>query len=151
MLAASLAKEKGYDQVLWTDAFEHKYVQEIGTMNVVFIIGPKAITPDLESGTILNGITRDSVLTLLNEMGLTIEERPLSIDEIMEAYKAGTLREVFGTGTAATVSPIKELRYKDYEMHFDTSKWEVMPTVKARLDDIRSCKVHDKYGWMVKI
>jgi len=149
--ATAEAKEKGYDQVLWTDAIEHKYVQEIGTMNVVFIVNDKAITPDLNAGTILNGVTRNSVLTLLNEMGLTIEERPISIDEIMDAYKAGQLREVFGTGTAATVSPIKELRYKDFVMHFDITKWEVMPSVKARLDDIRSSKVADKYGWMVKI
>ena len=149
--ATAEAKEKGYDQVLWTDAIEHKYVQEIGTMNVVFIINNKAITPDLNSGTILNGVTRNSVLTLLQEMGLTVEERPLSIDEIIDAYKAGQLREVFGTGTAATVSPIKELRYRDFVMHFDVSKWEVMPSVKARLDDIRSSKVADKYGWMVKI
>ena len=149
--ATAEAKQKGYDQVLWTDAFEHKYVQEIGTMNVVFIIGNKAVTPDLEAGTILNGITRNSVLSLLGEMGLTIEERPLSIDEIIKAYKEGELREVFGTGTAATVSPIKELRYKDFVMHFDTSKWEVMPAVKAKLDDIRSCKAPDTFGWMVKI
>ena len=149
--ATAEAKQKGYDQVLWTDAFEHKYVQEIGTMNVVFIIGNKAITPDLEAGTILNGVTRNSVLSLLGEMGLTVEERPLSIDEIMKAYKEGELKEVFGTGTAATVSPIKELRYKDFVMHFDTSKWEVMPAVKSKLDDIRACKAPDTFGWMVKI
>jgi branched-chain amino acid aminotransferase len=149
--ATAEAKKKGYDQILWTDAAEHKYVQEIGTMNVVFIIGNKAITPDLEAGTILNGVTRNSVLTLLKEMGLSIEERPLSIDEIIDAYKNGTLREVFGTGTAATVSPIKELRYKDFVMNFDVAKWEVMPSVKARLDDIRASKAEDKYGWMVKI
>jgi branched-chain amino acid aminotransferase len=84
-------------------------------------------------------------------MGVIIEERPLSIDEIMEAYKAGELHEVFGTGTAANVSPIKELRYKDFVMHFDISKWKVMPAAKRRLDDIRSGKAEDKYGWMVKI
>jgi branched-chain amino acid aminotransferase len=149
--ATAEAKEKGYDQVLWTDSVEHKYVQEIGTMNVVFIIGNKAITPDLEAGTILNGVTRNSVLTLLNEQGLIIEERPLSIDEIIRAYTDGELKEVFGTGTAATVSPIKELRYKDFVMHFDISKWEVMPAVKSRLDNIRSCNAPDTYGWMVKI
>lgn len=149
--ATTVAKEKGYDQVLWTDAFEHKYVQEIGTMNVIFIMGNKAVTPGLEEGTILNGVTRSSVLTLLHEMDLTVEERPLSIDEIMEAYKSGQLKEVFGTGTAATVSPIKELRYKDFVMQFDLAQWEVMPAVKARLDDIRACRTEDKYGWMVKI
>src|SRR6476620_4114860 len=119
MYATAQAKKKGYDQVLWTDAFEHKYVQEIGTMNVIFIIGDKAVTPDLGAGTILAGVTRDSVLTLLKEAGLTIEERALSIDEIIDAYKAGSLHEVFGTGTAATISLIKELRYKDFVMSFD--------------------------------
>lgn len=149
--ATTKAKQQGYDQVLWTDAAEHKYVQEIGTMNVIFIIGNKAVTPDLEAGTILNGVTRSTVLTLLQDMGLQIEERPLSIDEIIEAYKAGQLKEVFGTGTAATVSPIKELKYKDFVMNFEVAQWEVMPTVKARLDDIRACRAEDKWSWMVKI
>jgi branched-chain amino acid aminotransferase len=149
--ATTEAKAKGYDQVLWTDAFEHKYVQEIGTMNVMFIIGNKVVTPDLEAGTILNGVTRSTVLTLLKEMGLAIEERPLSIDEIIDAYKAGELKEVFGTGTAATVSPIKELCYKDFVMHFDVANWKIMPAVKGRLDDIRACRVEDRHGWMVKI
>ncbi|MBO9683008.1 MAG: branched-chain amino acid aminotransferase [Flavisolibacter sp.] len=148
---SALAKQKGYDQVLWTDAVEHKYVQEIGTMNVVFIIGNKAITPDLASGTILAGVTRDSVLTLLKEAGFTVEERPISIDEIIDAYKAGTLREVFGTGTAATISPLKELRYKDFIMSFDTDQWEISPMIKNWLTDIREGRREDKYGWMVKV
>jgi branched-chain amino acid aminotransferase len=151
MMATHIAKEKGYDQVLWTDAYEHKYVQEIGTMNVVFIIGGKAVTPDLEAGTILNGVTRMSVLTILKEMGLEVEERPISIDELMEAYKAGTLKEVFGTGTAATVSPIKELRYKDFVMNFEVDTWKTMPEVKRLLDDIRYGRSNDRYGWLVKI
>src|SRR5688500_10141512 len=100
MYATAQAKKKGYDQVLWTDAFEHKYVQEIGTMNVIFIIGNKAVTPDLGLGTILDGVTRNSALTLLKEAGFEVEERPLSIDEIIDAYKAENLYEVFGTGTA---------------------------------------------------
>jgi branched-chain amino acid aminotransferase len=149
--ATTVARQKGYDQVLWTDAQEHKYVQEIGTMNVMFILGNKAVTPDLEAGTILNGVTRNTVITLLKDMGLAIEERPISIDELMDAYKAGELKEVFGTGTAATVSPIKELRYKDFVMKFDIAAWEIMPTVKAKLDDIRASRAADKYGWMVKV
>jgi len=151
MLATAEAREKGYDQVLWTDAFEHKYVQEIGTMNVFFIIGDKAITPDLKSGTILNGVTRQSAMTLLNEMGFKVEERPLSIDEIIDAYKAGHLREVFGTGTAATISLIKELRYKDFVMQFDTDTWKTGPTIKKWLDDIREFRREDKYSWMWKV
>jgi branched-chain amino acid aminotransferase len=151
MYATAQAKKKGYDQVLWTDAFEHKYVQEIGTMNVIFIIGDKAITPDLGAGTILAGVTRDSALTLLKEAGFTVEERPLSIDEIIDAYKAGGLFEVFGTGTAATITMIQELRYKDFVMSFDTDKWETARTIKKWLTDIREGRREDKYGWMVKV
>jgi len=151
MYATAEAKKKGYDQVLWTDAFEHKYVQECGTMNVFFIIGNKAITPGLETGTILAGVTRDSAITVLKEMGLEVEERRLNIDEIIEAHKAGQLREVFGTGTAATISLIKELRYKDYVMEFDVSSWQTAPSVKTRLNAIRYGQVPDSHGWLYKI
>ncbi len=145
------AKRKGYDQVLWMDAFEHKYVQECGTMNVFFIIGNTAITPSLNEGTILAGVTRDSVIELLKELGLNVEERRLSMDEIVEAYKKGTLREVFGTGTAATISPIKELAYKDFVMKFDVDKWTVAPDVKKRMSDIKEGNVEDSFGWLVKV
>jgi branched-chain amino acid aminotransferase len=151
MYPTAQAKLKGYDQVLWTDAVEHKYVQECGTMNVVFIIGNKAVTPGLEAGTILDGVTRDSVLTLLKQMGLTVEERELNIDEVIEAHKAGTLKEVFGTGTAATISLIKELRYKDYVMTFDVENWKIAPEVKSLLNGIRYGKTADTYDWMVKL
>jgi branched-chain amino acid aminotransferase len=151
MYATAEARKKGYDQVLWTDAFEHKYVQEIGTMNVFFIIGKKAITPDLSAGTILDGITRQSAITLLKEMGLEVEERQLSIDEIMQAYKEGNLKEIFGTGTAATTSLIKELRYKDFVMEFDTETWAIAPTIKSWMKDIREGRRADKYEWMWKV
>ena len=150
MYATAQAKKKGYDQVLWTDAAEHKYVQEAGTMNVVFIIGNKAVTPDLSEGTILAGVTRDSVLTVLKELGLTVEERPISIDELTEAYKEGQLLEAFGTGTAATIAPIRELCYRDVVMQWDTATWKTAPVVKAMLDTIRDGKAEDKWGWMVK-
>jgi branched-chain amino acid aminotransferase len=145
------AKRKGYDQVLWMDAVEHKYVQECGTMNVFFIIGNKAITPGIDEGTILAGVTRDSVIQILKDMGLQVEERRLSIDEIIEAYKNRELTEIFGTGTAATISLIKELRYKDFVMTFDTEKWKVAPAVKNKMKAIREGIAEDKYGWMVKI
>ena len=151
MLPTAEARKKGYDQVLWTDAVEHKYVQEIGTMNVFFIIENKAITPDLEQGTILDGVTRSSAIMLLKEIGYTVEERPLAIDEITEAYKAGLLHEVFGTGTAATVSFIKELRYKDFVMNFDVDKWKVAPEIKRRMTAIREGREADKYGWLFKV
>lgn len=151
MMVTAEAKSKGYDQVLWTDAVEHKYVQEIGTMNVFFIVGNKAITPDLSAGTILAGVTRDSAITVLKDMGLTVEERPVNIDEMIEAYKAGQLLEVFGTGTAATISPIKELKYKDFVMTFNVDEWKTAPEMKRRLNDIREGRVADKHGWMFKI
>ncbi len=151
MYATAKARQQGYDQVLWMDAFEHRYVQEIGTMNVFFIIGNTAITPGLEQGTILDGVTRHSTITLLKEMGISVEERPLPIEEITEAYKNGMLHEVFGTGTAATISYIRELRYQDFVMEFDTESWKTAPLLKKWLTDIRESRRPDKYGWMLPV
>jgi branched-chain amino acid aminotransferase len=151
MYATAQAKLKGFDQVLWTDAFEHKYVQECGTMNVFFIVGNKAVTPNLDEGTILAGVTRDSTMAVLRDLGFEVEEKPLSIDDIIDAYRAGLLYEVFGTGTAATISFIKELQYKDINMKFDVEQWQTAPAVKARLNDIRYGKIADDKGWMFKI
>lgn len=145
------AHKKGYDQVLWMDAFEHKYVQECGTMNAFFIIGDTVITPGLEEGTILAGVTRDSVITVLQEMGWKVQERPLSIDEIIEAHKAGQLKEIFGTGTAATIALIKELCYKDYPMQFDIASWTIAPEVKRRMDNIRYGISADTHHWLWKV
>jgi len=145
------AQKKGYDQVLWMDAFEHKYVQECGVMNVFFIIRDRIITPGLEEGTILAGVTRDTVITVLREMGFTVEERPLSIDEIMEAYKAGELKEIFGTGTAATIALIKELKYKAFDMVFDTKRWKIAPAVKEEIDAVRYGLKPDTQHWMLKL
>jgi branched-chain amino acid aminotransferase len=151
LLASAEAHKLGFDQVLWMDAFEHKYVQECGTMNVFFIIGNKAITPGLESGTILEGVTRDSTIVLLKEMGYEVEERALSIDEIIEAYKVGDVNEIFGTGTAATISLIKELQYKNYNMKFDVEKWTIAPEVKRRMDAIKYGLEPDVRGWLYKV
>ncbi|HXB34463.1 MAG TPA: branched-chain amino acid aminotransferase [Puia sp.] len=151
MLATAEAKRQGYDQVLWTDAFEHKYVQEIGTMNVFFVIGKKVLTPDLESGTILEGVTRDSAIEVLRQEGYTVEEGSIHIDDVVRAYQAGELKEVFGTGTAATISMIKELKYEDFNMTFDTDTWTVAPTVKGVLTDIREGRRKDTRGWMFKV
>lgn len=151
LLASAEAQKKGYDQVLWMDAFEHKYVQECGTMNVFFVIGDTAVTPGLDSGTILAGVTRDSAITLLKEQGLNVEERQLSVDEIIAAYEAGTLKEIFGTGTAATISLIRELCYKDYTMKFDVENWKIATEVKRRMDAIKYGKEADDFGWLYKI
>ena len=138
-------------KVLWTDAHQHKLVQEIGVMNVFFVIGNTAYTPDLEQGTILAGVTRDSAVTILREMGLQVKEQPLSIDKIVEAHRAGELREAFGTGTAATISFIRELCYRDYVMHFDTDRWEIAPELKRRLNAIREGSAEDSHSWLFKI
>jgi len=151
MLATAIAKQQGYDQVLWTDAVEHKYIQEIGTMNVFFVIGDKVLTPDLEAGTILEGVTRDSAIEVLREEGYTVEETPIHIDDVIRAYQAGELKEVFGTGTAATISMIKELKYEDYTIKFNTDTWKVAPTVKRVLTDIREGRRADTRGWMFRI
>ncbi|MEM9992146.1 MAG: branched-chain amino acid aminotransferase, partial [Bacteroidota bacterium] len=103
LLPAKEARAKGFDQVMWLDGKEFKYIQEVGTMNIFFVIDGKVITPATD-GAILKGITRDSVLTILRDWGYEVEERALSIDEVVEAHQAGLLQEVFGTGTAAVIS-----------------------------------------------
>jgi branched-chain amino acid aminotransferase len=146
-----LAQKKGYDQVLWTDALEHKYVEEVGMMNVMFVIDGKVITPSLERGTVLKGVTRDSAIILLREMGYIVEEHNLSIEEIVTAHKSGKLQEVFGVGTAAVVSFVAKLAYEDYEMDFDLTKSEVATKLKKKLNDIRVGLEEDIHGWLVKI
>lgn len=151
MLAAREAKERGYDQVLWTDGFEHKWLQEVGMMNIMFIINNIAITPDISEGTVLNGVTRNSIITLIKEMGLEVQERKISIDEVVESYKQGTLQEVFGLGTAATIAPISELGYNDFKMPFDINSFKIATYLRKHFDDIRYCRIPDTHGWMIKV
>jgi branched-chain amino acid aminotransferase len=151
MYATAEARKQGYDQVLWTDAFEHKYVQEIGVMNVFFVMGDKIYTPGLDQGTILAGVTRASAITLLKDMGFTVVEGMVNIDDIVKAYQDGALFEVFGTGTAATISMIRELKYRDFVMEFNTNQWKIAPELKKRLDAIRSGLAEDRYQWMYRI
>lgn len=152
MLPSNEVKKMGYDQILWTDAVEHKYVQEIGTMNVFFVIDGVAITPDLSGGTILAGITRDSIITLLKENNIPIEERQISIDELVTAHKAGKLQEAFGSGTAASMSFISDLTYNDESYYLpELDTWKVAPLIKQQLDDIRYGRVEDKHNWIFKV
>ena len=109
--AAEDAKHEGFTQVLWLDGVHRKYIEEVGTMNIMLKIGDEIITPPL-AGTILAGVTRDSVLALTREWGMRVSERPITIDEVVEAARKGTLQEVWGTGTAAVISPVGELAYK---------------------------------------
>lgn len=149
LLPARLANEQGYDQIMWLDAKEFKYVQEVGTMNICFVIDGRVVTPNLE-GTILDGITRNCVLTILKDKGYEVEERPVAIDDIVEAHKNGRLQEVFGTGTAAVIAKISKIKYKDTVMELPSDN-KIGTEVKAIVDGIRAQTVEDKFGWVVPV
>lgn len=151
MLATREAQAQGYMQVLWTDAEEHKYIEETGTTNVFVRMGNKVVTPNLD-GTILAGITRDSVIQLLKSWNVEVEERPVSIIEIIEGIENGTVTEVFATGTAATLVPIIVINYndKDYTLNGHET-WEYSNKLSKTLTDIKIGKVEDPFGWVVRI
>lgn len=143
------ALQKGCDQILWTDAVEHKYLQECGTMNLFVIIDGKAITAPLSEDTILAGVTRDCVIQLLEERKIPVEERPVSIDEVLDAKSKGTLQEVFGTGTAANIIYIKEFLYRDQMIRLNPlNEWEIAPSLLKELNDIHYGDVEDRRNWM---
>jgi branched-chain amino acid aminotransferase len=149
ILPTEEAKAKGYDQVLWLDANQHEYIQEVGTMNIFFKIGGKFITPSL-SGSILAGITRDSVITLLKDKGYEVEERPITITEIVEAAKNGALEEAFGTGTAVFIAKIEAIGYKDQEIKVSEDN-PVANWVTDTMNAIRSGSAPDKFSWMKEV
>lgn len=146
-----LAQQKGYHQLLWTDAVEHKFIEESGTMNVMFQIGDTLVTPPT-GDTILKGITRDSVLTLAADLGINVEERRISIDELAEAHKRGDLLDAFGVGTAATVAPIELIGYNGVDMVLrPIEEREMSALISKQLNAIRYGEVEDKFGWMVSM
>ncbi|MDZ7692528.1 MAG: branched-chain amino acid aminotransferase [Balneolaceae bacterium] len=142
------AKELGFDQVLWLDAREHKYVEEVGTMNIFFLIDDVLVTREL-SGTILPGITRDSVIQLARHWNISVEERKLTINEVMEAGKEGILQEVFGTGTAAVISPVRAISHEGETVQIHK---EARGPLGQRLYDtiygIQTGKVEDPFDWI---
>lgn len=146
--AAQQAQDNGYHNVLWLDGKDHRYVEECGTMNMFFVIDGVAVTPEL-SGTILPGVTRDSVITLLGDMNVDVEERRVSIDEIEKAHADGKLEEAFGAGTAATISPVIEIGSEDGVMSLPPDdERKVGPALLKQLTDIRHGVAEDKYGWV---
>ncbi len=150
MLPSLLAQQQGYDQVLWLDAKEFKYVQEVGTMNIFFVIDGKVVTPML-SGTILRGITRNSIITFLKEGGYEVEERRIAIDEIVEAHKNGTLTEAFGAGTAAVISHVASILYMGEEMILPpVEEREIGPWAKSQINGVRSGRLPDAKGWLIE-
>ena len=151
LYAAAQAKRQGFDQVLWLDALERRYLEEVGTMNLFVRIGDEIVTPPLD-GTILAGITRDSSLRLLRDWGLPVSERRISIDEIKRANARGELKEVFGTGTAAVISPVGELGFPDGSLMVgDGTPGEVGERLYEAITGIHYGTKPDKYGWMVPV
>ena len=144
------ANAKGFQQLIWTDAKEHKYIEESGTMNIWFRIGDILITPAL-SDSILGGITRDSVIILAKDNGIKVEERRILITEVIEAFNHGTLKEVFGTGTAVTINPINTITYRDERMVIQQQADSFALKLKQQLQDIQKGSIVDNYDWTSKI
>jgi branched-chain amino acid aminotransferase len=152
LYASRIANEMGYTQVLWLDALERKYVEEVGTSNVFFLIGDELITPSLTGGAILGGITRDSVIQIAKRWGITVTERPLAMDEILEESAKGRLQEAFASGTAAIVSPIGHFFYKGREHVVNGS--HTGPLTEKLYNEILGIQYGEKedpFGWRVKI
>lgn len=149
--AGQKAEEKGFTQVLWLDGVERKYIEEVGSMNVMFKINGEIVTPKL-TGSVLPGITRKSCVELLKQKGYTVSERLLSVDELEDAAKNGTLEEAWGTGTAAVVSPIGWLSYKGDEFEISNGKiGEVTQMLYDELTGIQWGKLEDKNNWIHKV
>ena len=148
---AKLAQEKGYHQLIWTDGKTHQYIEESGTMNVMFVIDGKLITPPV-SDTILKGVTRDSALTLARDWGYTIEERKVAVNEIVEALKADRVQEAFGVGTAATIAQIAEIGHEGVDYQLPAVEGRTLSNkILTTLDDIKLGKAEDKFNWIHKI
>ncbi|MCL2539332.1 MAG: branched-chain amino acid aminotransferase [Oscillospiraceae bacterium] len=145
--AQNEAKKMDFSQVLWLDGVEKKYIEEVGTMNVFFVIGDEVVTPLLD-GSILSGITRMSVIELLKSWGLTVSERKLSIDEVVDAHRDGRLKEAFGTGTAAVISPIGELRVGESDLILNDMQIGVLSRrLYDTLTGIQWGTKEDSFGW----
>ena len=145
------AHAEGFNQVLWLDGVERKYIEEVGAMNIFFVIGDEVVTPEL-SGSILEGITRKSAIQILQEWGIKVSERKISIDEVIDAGKKGLLKEAFGTGTAAVISPVGLLRYEDTDIVVNNN--EIGPIVRKLYDELTGIqwgKVSDKLGWTLLV
>jgi branched-chain amino acid aminotransferase len=139
------ARSEGYDQVIWTDGIQHRYIEEMGMMNIFCVIDGVLVTPPL-ADTLLDGITRDSLLTLALDLGLTVEERPVSVDELQEGLERKKINEIFGAGTAAVVAPIETIGIEGINYSL-SNEAGIGALLKTELDDIRYGRKPDKYGW----
>jgi branched-chain amino acid aminotransferase len=144
------ANAKGFQQLIWTDSIEHKYIEESGTMNIWFRVGDKLITPEL-SDSILGGITRESLITLAKKNGIKVEQRKILVSEVVEGIKSGIIIEVFGTGTAVTVNPINSITFRDEKLVIPTIESSYAINLKQELQGIQKGKLEDKLGWTSKV
>ena len=146
-----LAEKDGFQQLIWTDAKEHKYIEEAGTMNVMFVINDTVLTPK-SSDTILDGITRKSVVDIARDWGFNVEERKIAVSEIIEAFEKGTIKEAFGAGTAATIAPIKSISFEgvNYELPEQNAD-DFSSKVLNYIDSYKRGEVVDKFNWIEKI
>ena len=150
--AQDIAEKLGYTQVLWLDGVERKYVEEVGTMNVFFVLDREVVTPSPQTGSILSGITRMSCVDILKDWGYNVSERRISVDELVKAYDEGRLLEAFGSGTAAVISPIGELRVGDKVMEINHGViGDLSQKLYDELTGIQWGKRPDKFGWTVKV
>lgn len=151
LIGQVIAEEQGYAQTLWLDGKENRYIEEVGSMNIFFKINGTVITPAL-TGSILPGITRDSMIKVLKSKNIPVEERRIMIEEVVEASQNGTLEEVFGTGTAAVISPVGELKYLDHKIIINDGKiGEVSQMLYDTLTGIQYGKLEDPFGWIVRV
>lgn len=149
---AKLANQEGFDQLLWTDGKTHEFIEESGTMNVMFMIDDVLITPSEENDTILRGITKKSVIDLARSWGMKVEERKVSVKEIVEAIRSNKLQDAFGIGTAATIAPIAKVGFRDEIFELPPVEGrEVSLRIKNSLDNIKQGKEPDTFGWCLKI
>jgi branched-chain amino acid aminotransferase len=148
MYPALQAQKEGFHQLVWTDAAEHKYIEESGTMNIVFQIGDKLITPDENHDTILRGITKRSVFEIAEKWGIEVEERMITVAEIIEAAKNGSLKDAFGAGTAATIAPIAMIGYEDEKFMLPPVEERLLSNkIKKYLGDLKTGRIADEFGW----
>ncbi len=151
LLPGAESQAQGFDQVLWLDSNEHRYVEEVGAMNMFFRIDGKVVTPPL-GGSILPGVVRDSTLTLLADWGLPVEERRIAIDEVVDAARAGTLEEMFGAGTAAVICPVASIGYQGEVYRVaDDPPGELTQRLYDELTGIQYGNIDDRHGWNLEI
>lgn len=148
---SKLGQDRGYHQLVWTDGLTHKYIEESGTMNVFFNVDGTLITPALD-GTILHGVTRDSIIRIAKDEGIRVEERQVSVEEILIAARNGRLRSAFGAGTAATIAHIASISFGEEEFELPgIALRQLANKVGGKLDDIRRGRIADPYGWLVPV